>query len=368
MSTPTPAPKTTCSVTSTAAGWPNTRFPRTGRPTAPSAHLFDRAEEQVRDLITEASATGAAPGHRSATHRRPLRQLPRRGRPSNAGACNRCSTSWPRSTTPPTPTRWPPSVGALQRTGVGGGVGDVCGHRLQGLDPLPGALHPVRHRIARRILFPRRAARRGAGGLPRTHRADVRPGVRRATRNAHAETAARIVALETKLAAAHWDVVKRRDADLTYNLRTFADLQAEGRGLRLGRLGDRAGRHTGTFAEVVVRQPDYLTAFAALWGSEDLEDWKRWARWRLIRARAPWLTDDLVAADFDFYGRLLTGRRADPGTLEAGGVAGGGPDGRCRRKALRAEAFPAGRQGAHRRVGGELAGGLPASASASWTG
>ena len=43
----------------------------------------------------------------------------------------------------------------------------------------------------------------------------------------HADTAARIVALETKLAAAHWDVVKRRDADLTYNLRTFAELQAE---------------------------------------------------------------------------------------------------------------------------------------------
>ena len=45
------------------------------------------------------------------------------------------------------------------------------------------------------------------------------------------------MALETKLAAAHWDVVKRRDAELTYNLRTFAELQNEARGLRLGRLG-----------------------------------------------------------------------------------------------------------------------------------
>ena len=61
----------------------------------------------------------------------------------------------------------------------------------------------------------------------------------------HAETAARIVALETKLAAAHWDVVKRRDADLTYNLRTFADLPAEAPGLRLGRLGDRTGHDAG---------------------------------------------------------------------------------------------------------------------------
>ena len=58
---------------------------------------------------------------------------------------------------------------------------------------------------------------------------------------------------------------------------------------------------------MVVRQPDYLTAFAALWESADLEDWKRWARWRLIRSRAGWLTDAVVAADFDFYGRLLTG-------------------------------------------------------------
>ena len=53
------------------------------------------------------------------------------------------------------------------------------------------------------------------------------------------ETAARIVALETKLAAAHWDVVKRRDADLTYNLRTFTDLPTDAR-LRLGGLGRRA--------------------------------------------------------------------------------------------------------------------------------
>ena len=50
------------------------------------------------------------------------------------------------------------------------------------------------------------------------------------TRRASTPTAARIVALETKLAAAHWDVVKRRDADLTYNLRAFAELAAEAPG------------------------------------------------------------------------------------------------------------------------------------------
>ncbi len=56
-----------------------------------------------------------------------------------------------------------------------------------------------------------------------------------------------------------------------------------------------------------MRQPDYLTAFAALWSGEDIEDWKRWARWRLIHARAFLLTDELVAEDFDFYGRTMSG-------------------------------------------------------------
>ena len=123
----------------------------------------------------------------------------------------------------------------------------------------------------------------------------------------HAETAARIVALETKLAAAHWDVVKRRDADLTYNLRTFADLPAEAPGFDWTGWVTALGATPDAVAEVVVRQPDYLTAFAAAWSGEGFEDWKNWARWRLIHSRASLLTDDLVAEDFAFYGRRSAG-------------------------------------------------------------
>ena len=50
------------------------------------------------------------------------------------------------------------------------------------------------------------------------------------------------MALETKLAAAHWDVVKRRDAELTYNLRTFAEVQTEALGFDWAGWGCRTGR------------------------------------------------------------------------------------------------------------------------------
>ena len=179
------------------------------------------------------------------------------------------------------------------------------------------------------------------------------------TAGEHAETAARIVALETKLAAAHWDVVKRRDADLTYNLRTFADLPAEAPGFDWAGWVTALGTTPEAVAEVVVRQPDYLTAFAAAWSGEDLEDWKNWARWRLIHARAALLTDDLVAEDFAFYGRTAERHRGDPRPLEARRVGGREPDGRCRRQAVRRAALPAGCQGAHGRIGRQPARGLP---------
>jgi len=268
-------------------------------------HLFDRAEEQVRDLIVEASREGAAPGtdpqrigdlyasflDEETVERRGLQPLL-----DELAAIDDAADA--------------PSlaavVGTLQRTGVGGGVAMYVDtdaknssrylvHVTQSGIGLPDESYFRDEQHAEVLAaYPGHIAR--MFGL-----------VFGGDANNYADTAARIVALETKLAAAHWDVVKRRDADLTYNLRTFADLATQGAGFDWAGWVGALGSTPEAFAEVVVRQPDYLTAFAALWESEDFEDWKRWARWRVIRARAPWSIDDVVAADFDFYGRLLTG-------------------------------------------------------------
>ncbi|HWT48579.1 MAG TPA: M13 family metallopeptidase [Mycobacterium sp.] len=270
--------------------------------------LFDRAEEQVRDLIVEASEQGAPQGtdaqrvgdlyasflDEEAVERRGVQPLL-----DELATIDNCANA----------SALAAAVGALQRTGVGGGVAMYVDtdaknsarylvHFTQSGIGLPDESYFRDEQHAEVLAaYPGHIARMFSlvfGGDPENPAG-------------HAETAARIVALETKLAAAHWDVVKRRDADLTYNLRTFADLQTDAAGFDWTGWATALGGTPEALAELVVRQPDYVTAFAALWHSEDLEDWKRWARWRLIRARAPWLTDDLVAADFEFYGRLLTG-------------------------------------------------------------
>jgi putative endopeptidase len=273
--------------------------------------LYDRAEEHVRDLIAEAAASGAAQG----TDEQRIGDLYASFMDERAVAARGVAPLLEELAAidaAETPDALAAVLGALQRTGVGGGTGVYVDtdskdstryllHFTQSGLGLPDESYYRDERHAEILAaYPRHIAAMWAlvfGEEPQA--------------NEWQATAERIVALETKLAAAHWDVVKRRDADLTYNLRTFADLPAEAPGFDwagwVSALGTPdLGCQDGP-AEVVVRQPDYLTAFAAAWAGEDLEDWKRWLRWRLIHARAFLLTDDLIAEDFSFYGRRLSG-------------------------------------------------------------
>ncbi|TDH56763.1 peptidase M13 [Mycobacterium eburneum] len=264
--------------------------------------LFDRAEIQVRDLITEAAESGAAAG----TDRQRIGDLyasfadeqgveTRGVQPllDELAAIDAAAT----------PEELAAALGGLQRTGVGGGTGLYIDtdsknssrylvHLTQSGLGLPDESYYREPQHAEVLAaYPNHITAMFAlvyGGD-------------------HTDTAARIVALETRLAAAHWDVVKRRDAELGYNLRTFADLPAQAPGFDWAGWLTALGTSPDAVPELVVRQPDYLTAFAALWSGEDLADWKRWARWRVIHSRAGLLTEALVAEDFAFYGRTLTG-------------------------------------------------------------
>ena len=154
--------------------------------------LFDRAEEQVRDLITEAADIGrGARGHRRAAHRRPVRQLHGRSAPWRGSVCSRCCDELAAVDAADSPDALAAVLGGLQRTGVGGGTGTVRRHRFQGLHPLPGAPEPVRAGPARRVLLPRRAARRDPGRLSAAHRRDVRARVRRQRRRSRRDRRAR---------------------------------------------------------------------------------------------------------------------------------------------------------------------------------
>lgn len=268
-------------------------------------HLFDRAEEQVRELIIKASQQGAATGtdeqrigdlYASFLDEETVERVGLQPLHDEVTAIDDAADR----------DALAAAIGALQRTGMGGGVGLYVD--TDSKDSTRYLMHFSQSGIGLpdESYFPEERHAAVLAAYP-GHIARMFSLVFGGDSTDHADVAARIVALEAKLAAAHWDVVKRRDAELTYNLRTFAELQTEGSGFDWTGWVTAVGTTPAAVAELVVRQPDYLRTFASLWTSESLEDWKCWARWRLIRARAPWLTSDLVAEDFEFYGRRLTG-------------------------------------------------------------
>ncbi|MFT4229563.1 MAG: M13-type metalloendopeptidase [Microbacterium sp.] len=122
-----------------------------------------------------------------------------------------------------------------------------------------------------------------------------------------AASADRVVALETELAAHHWDNVRSRDAVATYNLKSWDELVAlAGVDLEPWREGV-APHHPDAFAEVVVYQPSFFEGLGSLLAEDRLDDWRAWLRYGVARSAAAYLPDAFVEESFAFYGTELTG-------------------------------------------------------------
>jgi putative endopeptidase len=121
------------------------------------------------------------------------------------------------------------------------------------------------------------------------------------------ELADRVMALETRLAAGHWDRVRSRDAVATYNNVDRPGLEELSPGVDWSAWLAGAGAPEHTLDEVVVRQPSFVQSWAQALAEVPLDDWKVWLSWHLVHSSAPYLSSDVVDENFDFYGRTLTG-------------------------------------------------------------
>ena len=119
--------------------------------------------------------------------------------------------------------------------------------------------------------------------------------------------ARRILEIETRLAQGHWERAETRDVQKTYNLTTFEELRELAPAFDWDAYVRNLGGTEETLAEVVVRQPSYLSHLSTVLGEVAIEDWRSWLLTRVLRSAAPYLTDDFVETNFDFYGRTLNG-------------------------------------------------------------
>lgn len=123
-----------------------------------------------------------------------------------------------------------------------------------------------------------------------------------------AQRAARVFELELEIANVHWNNVECRDSQKTYNLQPWSTVrELIGSHHDLDAWRAAIGIPEAAFAEVVVRQPSFISGVGSLLTEDRLDAWRDWLNWQVIRASASYLNDAVVEANFDFYGRTLTG-------------------------------------------------------------
>ncbi|WP_040833559.1 M13 family metallopeptidase [Nocardia brevicatena] len=125
--------------------------------------------------------------------------------------------------------------------------------------------------------------------------------------------AQRQLALEKRIAAAHWDDVRNRDTDATYNRLTWDQTKALAPQFDwepwLSAITDRPKE---LFAEIVVNQPSFITEAGKIWAETDIAVWRVFLRLELLRQYAKYLPKEFSDANFDFNGRLMAGQQERP--------------------------------------------------------
>ncbi len=119
------------------------------------------------------------------------------------------------------------------------------------------------------------------------------------------ELAQMVLALETRIAKAQYDNLTNRDPFKTFNKMTVAEADAKAPAIRLPRYLAQMG--LPSLSALNMAQPEYFEEVSTILASEYLASLKAYYAWNVINTAAAYLSDDFVMANFDFFGRTMSG-------------------------------------------------------------
>jgi putative endopeptidase len=122
---------------------------------------------------------------------------------------------------------------------------------------------------------------------------------------AAAAEARTVMRIETALAKGSLTRVQRRNPQNLYHKMTIEKLSALNPSFQWKIYFANVG--LPSVEALNVETPGFFKALNEELKNETLSSWKTYLRWHLINANAPFLSSDFVNADFDFFGKTLTG-------------------------------------------------------------
>ena len=115
-----------------------------------------------------------------------------------------------------------------------------------------------------------------------------------------------IMAMETRIAEAHWTRAESRDRDKTYNPMELGEFAGQAPGFPWQRFFAAAG--VSHAPQAVVRQNTAIPKMAEIYADTDLDTLKAWQAFHTVDRAASLLSSDFGNSQFDFREKFLSGQ------------------------------------------------------------
>ena len=120
-----------------------------------------------------------------------------------------------------------------------------------------------------------------------------------------------IMSVETALARVSKNRTELRDVEANYNKMTLKEFIKNYPHVRLIQQMNALGVPQEYYEEMVVGQPEFMKGLEQILVNILPSEYRAYLEWSVIMGSASYLTEDIEAANFDFFGKTLRGRQED---------------------------------------------------------
>ena len=118
-----------------------------------------------------------------------------------------------------------------------------------------------------------------------------------------------VMKLETALAKVSKSRTELRDVEANYNKMKLSEFEQKYPHVKLSQLAQAEGVDLKHIQEMIVGQPDFVAGADQMIADMSVDEYRAYMEWGEIVSSANYLSDKVVAANFDFFGKTMRGRK-----------------------------------------------------------